>query len=168
MACLPAQNPIKSKHHQQGIAIVEFAIGVILLLVVILVVAEAGRAFYSYNTLTKTVRNGARYVSVNALDTVGTVRLSNQLIDDTRNVIIFGGLPGGGAPVLPSMVPSEIDVVQAFPSGPANPYIEVTATYEYTPLFGSVPALGLGGQSHDFGFTMQARSTMRAVRGVTE
>ena len=89
---------------QKGIAMVEFAVGVIILLLLMLVVAEAGRAFFSYNTLTKAVRGGVRYIAANALkeDDSQVVSLTNQKITETRNMVIYGDL-GGGTPVLPSV-----------------------------------------------------------------
>lgn len=147
---------------QKGIASIEFAVSVILLLVLMLAVAELGRAFYSYNTLTKAVRSGVRYISDNALNTVGVVALTGQKIADTRNMVIYGQL-NAGTPVLPSMDASSIDVVQAFPSGVANPYVQVTANYEFTPIFAAIPTAALNGGTHNFTFTMQARSTMRVV-----
>ena len=148
---------------QKGIAVVEFAVGVIILIVVMLAAAEAGRAFYSYQTLTKAVRNGVRYIASNSLNDVPAVELTNQKIADTRNMVIYGQLLAG-TPVLPSMDPDSIDVVQAFPSGGVNPYIQVTANYNYTPIFGAIPSLGLGGSPHDFAFTMRVRSTMRVLK----
>lgn len=164
MAAGVAWDNVNIFKRQKGIAIVEFAVGVIVLLVVMLVVAEVGRAFYSYQTLTKAVRNGARYIASNVINEVSVVGLTGQKIDDTRNVVIYGQV-APGTPVLPSMVPGSIDVVQAFPSGAGTPYIEVTASYNYAPIFGAIPALGLSGTAHDFGFTMQARSTMRVLLG---
>ena len=160
--CVTTVRPVAFKR-QKGIAVVEFAVGVILLLVVMLAVAEAGRAFYSYQTLTKAVRGGVRYISANALNNIPVVELTVQKITDTRNMVIYGQL-SGGTPVLPSMVPGSIDVAQVFLSGGINPYVQVTANYNYTPIFGTIPSLGLGSSSHDFAFTMQARSTMRVLK----
>ena len=149
--------------HQKGIAVVEFAIGVIILLVLMLVAAEAGRAFYTYNTLTKAVRTGVRYIASNALNDVPVVDLTNQKITDTRNMVIYGQVSGGNA-VLSGMIPNSIDVVETFPSGGSTSYVQVTASYNFTPIFGTIPALGLGGSSHNFAVTMQAESTMRVQK----
>jgi len=53
---------------QRGVAIIEFTIVLPILLVLILAVAEIGRAFLQFNTLTRAVRDSARYVSANALN----------------------------------------------------------------------------------------------------
>lgn len=148
---------------QKGVAVVEFAIGVIILLVVMLVAAEAGRAFYTYNTLTKAVRSGVRYIASNALNAVPVVDLTDQKITDTRNMVIYGQL-SGGTPVLAGMIPTSITVAEAFPSGAGTSYVQVAASYNFTPIFGTIPALGLGGSSHNFAITMQAESTMRVLK----
>lgn len=163
MNYLSAQNKPLTVGRQKGIALVEFSVGVIVLLVVMLGVAEAGRAFYSFNTLTKSVRGGVRYIADNALNNVPAVDLTAQKITETQNMVVYGQTTVGTA-VLPSLAPGDVDIAQTFPSGTINPYIQVTASYDYTPIFGVIPALGLGGESRDFAFTMKARSTMRVSR----
>jgi Flp pilus assembly protein TadG len=51
---------------QQGVAAVEFAILVPLMILMVFGITEFGRAFYQYNTLTKSVRDGVRYLSTQA------------------------------------------------------------------------------------------------------
>ena len=48
---------------QHGIATVELAIVAPILLLILLGVAEMGRALFQYNTLSKAVRDSARYYS---------------------------------------------------------------------------------------------------------
>ena len=52
----------------KGVAAVEFVIAVPVLLLVMLAVAELGRAFLQYDTLSYSIRSSARYVSEHALD----------------------------------------------------------------------------------------------------
>ena len=52
---------------QRGIATVEFAIAVPVLLLLMLVSAEVGRWLYQYNTLHKAVRDGVRYLAQEAI-----------------------------------------------------------------------------------------------------
>ena len=49
------------RNRQRGVAIVEFALVLPLLLLMTFVVTEYSRALYQYNTLTKSVRDAARY-----------------------------------------------------------------------------------------------------------
>lgn len=51
---------------QKGVAAVEFAILVPLMILMVFGITEFGRAFYQYNTLTKSVRDGVRYLSTQA------------------------------------------------------------------------------------------------------
>lgn len=50
--------------HQQGVAAVEFAILLPMLLLIIFGITEFGRALYSYNTIVKATRDAARYVMI--------------------------------------------------------------------------------------------------------
>jgi Flp pilus assembly protein TadG len=75
------------KIHQQGVALVEFAFVLPLLLVLSLVSTELGRAVYRYNTTAKAVRDAVRYLSV---QTPGTH------VTEARNLIVYGNVAGTG------------------------------------------------------------------------
>lgn len=49
--------------NQRGVAAVEFAILIIPMLLIVFGITEFGRAMYQYNTLVKTTRDAARYLS---------------------------------------------------------------------------------------------------------
>lgn len=83
-----------SQRHQRGVAIVEFALVLPLLLLLTFITTEFGRALYQYNTLAKAVRDGARYLSV---QTPGTG------ISQARNLIVYGSVAGGTTPQLPNL-----------------------------------------------------------------
>lgn len=78
------------KHQQNGVALVEFALVLPLLLVMTFITTELGRAMYQYNTITKSLRDGARYLSVHAPGTHLT---------EARNLIVYGNVAGTGAPL---------------------------------------------------------------------
>jgi hypothetical protein len=80
------------KTRQHGVALVEFAFVLPLLLVLSLTSAELGRAVYRYNTTAKAVRDAVRYLSV---QTPGTH------FADARNLILYGNVAGTG-PLLDS------------------------------------------------------------------
>lgn len=54
---------------QRGIAAIEFAILVPVMLLIVFGITEFGRAFYQYNTLAKSARDGVRYLSTQASGT---------------------------------------------------------------------------------------------------
>ncbi|MDQ3060669.1 MAG: pilus assembly protein [Pseudomonadota bacterium] len=78
------------KKRHGGTALVEFALILPLLLVLTFITTEFGRAMYQYNTLTKSVRDGVRYLSV---QTPGTH------LSEARNLIVYGNVAGTGTPL---------------------------------------------------------------------
>jgi len=80
------------KRKQNGVAIVEFALVLPLLLILTFITTEFGRALYQYNILTKSVRDAARY-------------LSTQTPGDTtkypiaKNLVVYGNPAGSGSPL---------------------------------------------------------------------
>ncbi|MDR2299149.1 MAG: pilus assembly protein [Comamonas sp.] len=53
------------KHHpQQGVALIELALSIPFMLMLSMIVIEFGRAMYEYNTVTKSVRDAVRYLTV--------------------------------------------------------------------------------------------------------
>lgn len=51
---------------QKGVALVEFALVLLPLVLMVFGITELGRAFYQYNTLAKSTRNAARYLTTQA------------------------------------------------------------------------------------------------------
>lgn len=53
------------KHHpQRGVALIELALTIPLMIMLSMIVIEFGRALYEYNTVTKSVRDAVRYLTV--------------------------------------------------------------------------------------------------------
>ena len=98
------------KCKQRGVAAVEFAIILPVLLLLMLATAEIGRLLYQYNTLTKAVRDGARHASRPIVDSTGIVKVNAQLISDVKNLVVYGKKQGGGTPLLPGFSAGDIDV----------------------------------------------------------
>lgn len=78
------------KKRQKGVAIVEFALILPFLLLLTFITTEFGRAIWEYNTLTKSVRDAARYLSI---QTPGTH------VAEARNLMVYGNLAGSGTPL---------------------------------------------------------------------
>lgn len=130
---------------QRGLAAVEFAIVLPLMLMLMLATAELGRAFYQYNTLHKAVQVGARYLASNAKapGTTGVVAITDATLTTTRNLVVYGSLTGGGTPVLEALTVDDVEAEVL--DGGLN--VQVQAAYTYNPMFfPSIPTFGLTAQ----------------------
>lgn len=84
---------------QRGVALVEFALILPLLLVLTFFTTEFGRAMYQYNSMTKSVRDAARYLSL---------QLPNTQTTEARNLAVYGNLAGTGNPVASGLTPGHV------------------------------------------------------------
>ncbi len=120
------------KNRQQGVALVEFAFVLPLLLVLSLVSAELGRAVYRYNTTAKVVRNAVRYLSVQAPGTH---------IAEARNLIVYGNVAGTGAPLDPALTAAMVPA-PTWQSAGSDPLINTVtvrvAGYQFRPMIGNL------------------------------
>jgi hypothetical protein len=142
---------------------VEFAIGTVVILLVMLASAEIGRLYYSYNTLTKAVRTGSRYLSTVALNSASLVDLSEDKIARTRNLVVNGNPGGSGESLLEGLVLEDINISQYHLNETISQYVQVSAVFNYQPMLGVISGFGFG-EAHDFGFTMNVTSTMRVLK----
>ena len=148
-----------NRSKQAGVAAVEFAIALPMLLMLFLCVVELGRAFLQYNALTRAVRDSARLVANEALlGQAGTVNLDAGLITKAKNVVLYGSPTGSGSVLLPGLAPGNVTVQNL---GGGN--ISVTVAYSYQPMIGTaIPDIIRGG-SVDTTFTLTAQVIMRAL-----
>lgn len=84
---------------QRGVAIVEFALILPMLLVLSFMTTEFGRALYQYNTLTKAARDAARYLSV---------QTPNTRLAEARNLMLYGSTSAGSTPLVPGLTAAMI------------------------------------------------------------
>jgi Flp pilus assembly protein TadG len=151
-----------SKHspaRQRGVAIVEFTIVLPFMLFMMLAVAELGRAFLQYNTLTQAVQDGARYTAGNSFaGSTQTVSVTANLISATGNLVAYGSTTGSSAPILPNFSSADVTITDL---GDGN--ISVLAVYAYQPMLGNLLPSFLGRGDVPTTFTMQAEVTMRAI-----
>jgi Flp pilus assembly protein TadG len=84
---------------QHGVALVEFALILPFLLILSITTVELGRAIWEYNTLTKSVRDAARYLSI---QTPGTK------VTQARNLMVYGNLSGTGTPLAMGLTLSNV------------------------------------------------------------
>jgi Flp pilus assembly protein TadG len=89
------------KNGQKGVAIVEFALILPFLLLLSFFTIEFGRAIWEYNTLTKSVRDGARYLSTQQPGSAAAKTTA-------RNLIVYGNPAGTGAPLAVGLSTSNV------------------------------------------------------------
>jgi len=87
---------IQSRRGMHGVAAVEFALLLFLLLILVAGIVEFGRAFWYYDALTKATRDGARFLSMSREST--TVALSEDIKTDAitmvKNTVDMARVPG--------------------------------------------------------------------------
>lgn len=149
------------KNRQNGVALVEFALVLPLLLILTFMVTEYSRALYQYNVLTKSVRDAARYLSNQSPGTK---------ITEAKNLVVFGNLTGTGVPLAYGLTLDQVKGPEWLSAGTAPVVNTVTIQighgrtgtdpqkYTFRPLFASVFGLSFG----DITFA-PIRATMRAA-----
>ena len=120
---------IHTDKKQQGLAVVEFAIVVPVMLFLMMATAEFGRVFYHYNTLTKAVQTGARYASKPLLKTSDLTNIDAAFKQRIQNFVVYGNESGAGTAVLDGLAASNTNV--AISTDVANKTITVEAQYNY-------------------------------------
>lgn len=140
-----------------GTQMIEFAIVFPILLLLFAGTAELGRLFYTYTTLAKATRGGARYLSlatdVNSSTTAG------------KNMVMCGnaaGCGGNGQPavILPNLTAANI-VITPPATGVGPKYVTVAITdYPYRPLVFDLNSMTGG----NFNLTLTPSTTMRYMR----
>ena len=149
-------------HHinrNRGVAIVEMVVVLPLLFLMLFVTAEIGRAFMQYNTLTKSVRDSARFVAENAmLGQTQNIYIDETLLAQAQNLVVFGSVNGADlSPLLPGLTTGDVQVAAA-----STDDISVTATYAYQPISPVLNRFGFGTNS-SAAYTFRAQATMRAL-----
>jgi hypothetical protein len=147
---------------QSGVAAIEMAIVTPVLLLLILGVSELGKAFFQQNTLNKSVRDAARQVSSYALlGTTGRVLLTQDLVDDAINLVVFGNVAGLGNPQLPGLAVNHVEVIRA--GATEDNLVMVRADYPYIPIISPVLETFGNGTGPDLRITLTASVRMRAL-----
>ena len=94
-----------------GGAIVEMAIVFPILLLLFVGTAEVGRLFYTYTTLAKATKLGARYLSNKKELTTGTQTERDALVLKAQNFVVCGYEDcDGRTPIVPGLTTANINV----------------------------------------------------------
>jgi len=146
------------KKSQSGVAVVEFVIVLLMLIPMVVATVEFGRYLNQYNTLTKAVRDGARYAGDNVIvRCTGTISVCSALEGETQNLVAFGNIvQANGTEILKGIAASDVTVTAINVPGFTNPsHIRVSADYDFSPLFSFIP--------NNLGITMTASTVQRAL-----
>ncbi|MBW8184720.1 TadE family protein [Shewanella nanhaiensis] len=165
-----------SYSYQKGVAAIEFTILLPVLLLLVFITAELGRALYQYGQLTRMVRDAGRYLSITVMrNTTGVLPESiangcdtnaepscddicNDCIEEMRELLSYGELDGS-VPLLRGI--DESNVIVSGDSGTKT--VTISVDYDWQPLFGErVSGFGLGSSS-DLSFNFNVSYTLRAL-----
>jgi Flp pilus assembly protein TadG len=144
----------------KGLAVIEMAIILPILILLTLAAGEFGRAFIQYSRLSHRVQSAARFVAENALQgTTGVALLTATVHTQARNLVVYGTPSVGTTPAVPGLSPDDV-VVTVTPEG----VISVSINYAYKPVIGEVfPAFGFGEDIETAAISMNPKSVMRAL-----
>lgn len=139
---------------QGGAALVELALVLPLLMLLTLITTEFGRAMYQYNTITKSVRDAVRYLSVQAPGTQ---------IAQAKNLVVYGQTTQGQTPLTIGLSVSNV-LTPTWQTIGSNPLINtVTITvrgYTFRSIVGNVFGTAFGNAGNitygDISATMRA------------
>lgn len=114
---------------EQGTSMIELAIVLPIMLLLMASIAEFGRFFYTYATLAKATRAGARYLSAQPY-ACGQYKLQ------ARNLVLCGKTScGADAPVVKGLMINNV-VVTAFPEVPVPERVTVAISgYDFQTIF---------------------------------
>lgn len=149
----------KPGHYQQGVAMVEFAIALPLLLLLLLGVAELGRMLYQYNNLLQADRDAVRYLAGEAWNAaLGQVEIDPVVEAITKNIAVYGvPVPQAGKEVVPGLTTASVTV-----STVGTEHVQVSISYQFQPVIGSgLPALI--GNAIPLNFPLVATTVMRGL-----
>jgi Flp pilus assembly protein TadG len=154
-----------SPHRQRGIMSVEFILVAPFMMLLMLGISEFGHALYQYNTLTKSVQDGARYLAANAIAGTTVIIIDSVDMAETQNLVVYGNTAGSGTPLLPGLATNQV-TVSCLGGGTACPgvdHVVVAVQYPYQSIMGATLAtFGYGGDL-SLGFTLNSSMTMRAL-----
>ena len=85
---------------ERGTTLVEFAIGVTVVLTSMFAVVEFGRALWTHNALADAARRGARYATLHSAGD----------IEQVKNVVVYGNPAGGSQPLIPNLATTNVAV----------------------------------------------------------
>lgn len=154
------QRLLQPRERQWGGALIEFALILPFLLLLAFITTEYGRALYQYNTLTKSVRDAVRFLSIKEPGT---------LTAEAKNIVVYGNVTNTGTPLTFGLSLDKVKTPTWQLSG-ADPVINtVTVTiagcgtsappcYKFVPIFSGAFGVNFGEINYaDISATMRAQ-----------
>jgi TadE-like protein len=140
----------------RGTQLLELAIALPAMLLLFGAVAEFGRFFYTYTTLTNAVRGGARHACK-------WEKGSSWTVPETQRMVVYGDFSDtSNGPILPGLSTSNVAVISNGPSVNNIDSVTVKITgYNYQPLFDLGSLTGI--QSLSLNIPMNASATMHQL-----
>lgn len=148
------------KTPQKGVALIELALILPLLLLLTFITTEFGRAMFEYNAITKSTRDAVRYLT---FQTPGT------RITEARNLIVYGNPGGTGSPLVRGLTLANVPAAtcctwQLTGTNPVINTVTVRVTnYTYHSLFASVFGVAFGNANGDITFSTITASMRAAI-----
>lgn len=137
---------------ERGTQLVELAIVLPVLLALFGATAEFGRFFYTYTTLSKATRAGARYL---------TVAPPGATDEQAQNLVVYGNTAGTGEPVVSGLTPDQIEITRGGGAASLPQLVTVRIEgYTYEPLFDI--GLLIGRSSVSLNIDVSPSTTMRS------
>lgn len=153
---------MQKQRRQQGVAAIEFALVLVILLLIIGGIFEFGRVFWYYNALAKATRDGARLMSLS-----NSLTLSSEGIPAVRNLVasvandarVSPPLMGNDNVVAECLDESFSPVTCTDNSAPANVRVSI-ADYTVT-IGGWMPLFTTVGGTVSYTVSVAPQTTMR-------
>lgn len=147
------------KAKQSGVALVELALIIPLLLLLTFITTEFGRAMYEYNAVTKSTRDAVRYLS---FQTPGTH------IAEAQNLMVYGNIENTGTPLVRGLSLANVPAASCctWQTAGTNPVINTVTVrisgFTFHSLFISVFGVVFGDANGDIVFS-DITATMRGA-----
>lgn len=146
-----------SQNRKTGVAVVEFAILIVLLLIIVTGLIEFGKTFWYYDALVKSTRDSARFLS-NARASP-TVAIDGALIAQAKNQAVTAA----SAANVPNFTISHVSIT-CDPNCTAPDYVTVQINAYPITIGGWVPVFIPSGSTTTWTGSLSPYTTMRYMR----
>jgi Flp pilus assembly protein TadG len=128
-------------HKQHGVALLEFALSLSLLITIAFGITEFGRAILQYNTLAKAARDAARFLSVRDPSAPGAV-------SDAKCMAVYGNPDCTGSALVSGLTTAMVSVCYA-----ADPACAATHQSQGASPVVNLLTVTIGGANNPYSFT---------------